>query len=478
MARRNPFLFVMVVAVLFVVCCCPAVIAHELLDVDNDVASQRFGEFKKRHGKAFGEDAAEAHRYNAFKENMQRAVFLSAKNPHAHYDVSGPFADLTPEEFAKQYLNADYYSRNLKEHKEDVPVYNSIRSSPPAVDWRKKGAVTPVKNQGMCGSCWAFSAIGNIEGQWAVNGHPLTPLSEQMLVSCDTADQGCGGGLMDQAWKWIIANHSGAVYTEDSYPYTSRSGQSGECQSTGKVGAHIDGFISLAKNEDVIESWLATHGPVSVAVDATTWQLYYGGVVSFCLSWQLNHGVLLVGYNNEASPPYWIVKNSWGPAWGENGYIRLAKGSNQCMLKNYAMSSLVSHHATSHAPTTTAPPKLNRRVVVLSSCLNDNCTLKCRNSTYLEDTCLFRKTGGFTTFICRNGELFVRVYQGRNCTGEPSEGSLPTDLCLPRSFLYAKFYCLTLDAAVITNSVVDDFLLPDALTRPGAPSALKSDVQL
>nr|AAN34825.1 cysteine proteinase [Leishmania amazonensis]AAN34826.1 cysteine proteinase [Leishmania amazonensis]AAP21894.1 cysteine proteinase [Leishmania amazonensis] len=354
MARRNPLLFAIVVTILFVVCYGSALIAQTPPAVDNFVASAHYGSFKKRHSKAFGGDAEEGHRFNAFKQNMQTAYFLNTQNPHAHYDVSGKFADLTPQEFAKLYLNPDYYTSHLKDHKEDVHVDDSAPSGVMSVDWRDKGAVTPVKNQGLCGSCWAFSAIGNIEGQWAASGHSLVSLSEQMLVSCDNVDEGCNGGLMDQAMNWIMQSHNGSVFTEASYPYTSGGGTRPPCHDEGEVGAKITGFLSLPHDEERIADWVEKRGPVAVAVDATTWQLYFGGVVSLCLAWSLNHGVLIVGFNKNAKPPYWIVKNSWGSSWGEKGYIRLAMGSNQCMLKNYPVSATVESPHTPHVPTTTA----------------------------------------------------------------------------------------------------------------------------
>ncbi|AYU78252.1 cysteine peptidase A (CPA) [Leishmania donovani] len=354
MARRNPFFFAIVVTILFVVCYGSALIAQTPLGVDDFIASAHYGRFKKRHGKPFGEDAEEGRRFNAFKQNMQTAYFLNAHNPHAHYDVSGKFADLTPQEFAKLYLNPNYYARHGKDYKEHVHVDDSVRSGVMSVDWREKGVVTPVKNQGMCGSCWAFATTGNIEGQWALKNHSLVSLSEQVLVSCDNIDDGCNGGLMEQAMQWIINDHNGTVPTEDSYPYTSAGGTRPPCHDNGTVGAKIAGYMSLPHDEEEIAAYVGKNGPVAVAVDATTWQLYFGGVVTLCFGLSLNHGVLVVGFNRQAKPPYWIVKNSWGSSWGEKGYIRLAMGSNQCLLKNYAVTATIDDSNTSHVPTTAA----------------------------------------------------------------------------------------------------------------------------
>ncbi|CAM38321.1 cysteine peptidase A (CPA) [Leishmania braziliensis MHOM/BR/75/M2904] len=471
MARRNPLLFAMVATVLFALCYCSTVIARTLHGIDDEVASAHFMHFKKQHGKSFGEEAVEGHRFNAFKENMQTAVYLNAQNPHAHYDVSGKFAALTPQEFAKQYLNPDYYTRQLKAHKERAHVYEGVRGGLSAVDWREKGAVTEVKDQGLCGSCWAFSAIGNIEGQWALSGNTLVSLSEQMLVSCDTVDMGCNGGLMDQAWAWIIKNHSGAVYTEVSYPYTSGDGSTASCLSTGKVGARISGQVSLPQDEDAIEAWLEKNGPISIAVDATTWQLYFGGVVSNCFAYNLNHGVLLVGYNNSANPPYWIVKNSWGTSWGEHGYIRLAKGSNQCMMKDYAMSATVGGTTTSRAPTTTEAPKPSETVLVQKKCLLNGCSRLCTSTTYPTGVCLRRRGGGSVMVTCQEEEVVELIFRSSSCSGNSQETRMPLNQCMPSYMGYFQNICASSVGAGSTSDPISDLSRPLLLGQPGVPAA-------
>eukprot|EP00796_Vickermania_ingenoplastis_P012354 gene12355-8482_t len=236
--------------------------------------------------------------------------------------------------------------------------------TPPAWDWREHGAVTRVKNQGRCGSCWAFSTIGNIEGQWALAGHPLTAFSEQYLTSCDTVDVGCEGGLMETALDYILVNNSGVVFTESSYPYASANGTAPACLAHGVKpfpGGRIDGRVFIQSNEDLIEAWLAAYGPLSIAVDATIWSFYVGGILPFCTPIQLNHGVLLVGYNNSAPVPYWIVKNSWGPSWGEQGYIRIKKGSNECLMKEYVVSAYTGDAAPTQPPTSRPTTTTTRR---------------------------------------------------------------------------------------------------------------------
>lgn len=464
-------MFLVVVAALLALSASRSAVATTLNSVFHQAAAEQYKNFKQTHGKSFGESAVEGEQFNAFKSNMRTAVRLSAANPHAHYDVSGKFADMTPQAFAAQYLNPDYYQSQLAAHNAREKVYTGARGAVAQSDWREQGAVTPVKNQGQCGSCWAFSAIGNIEGQWAAAGHPLTALSEQMLVSCDKVDQACNGGIMDQAWDWIIENNSGNVFTEESYPYSSGSGTVGTCQSDGKVGATIMGHVALEQDEEAIAAWLATNGPISIAVDASTWQLYFGGVVSNCFSQQLNHGVLLVGHNDNANPPYWIVKNSWGTSWGENGYIRLAKGSNQCMMKEYAVSARVGGPTTPPAPTTSgAPtsspaPSPNAKVVIQRSCYNSGCSLMCSNSSYPTGVCVPSQNGGSAIISCSATEVTEQVYSSNDCSGVAHASSMPVGQCLSSYLGYIENVCSDA-AASATMANVADLVKPHVLGQP------------
>jgi C1A family cysteine protease len=201
-------------------------------------------------------------------------------------------------------------------------------SLPTSVDWTKKGAVTPVKNQGQCGSCWAFSATGAVEGAHAIKTGKLISVSDQQLVDCSGSygNQGCNGGLMDSAFKYIIQN--GGVCAEADYPYTASddSCKSSQCKSV----ASIDGFYDVpVNNEDALQAAVAKQ-PVAVAIqaDQTCFQFYSSGVLTCTCGSQLNHGVLAVGYGNEGGLDFWNVKNSWGNTWGLNGYIKLERGAN------------------------------------------------------------------------------------------------------------------------------------------------------
>ncbi|CCD12886.1 unnamed protein product [Trypanosoma congolense IL3000] len=325
---------------LLAVAACFVPVALGVLHAEQSL-QQQFAAFKQKYSRSYKDATEEAFRFRVFKQNMERAKEEAAANPYATFGVTR-FSDMSPEEFRATYHNgAEYYAAALKRPRKVVNV--STGRPPMTVDWRKKGAVTPVKDQGKCDSSWAFSAIGNIEGQWKIAGHELTSLSEQMLVSCDTNDLGCELGLKDPAFQWILWSNKGNVFTEQSYPYASGGGNVPTCDMSGKVvGAKISNMRYLPLDEDTIAEWLARKGPVAIAVDATSFQRYTGGVLTSCISRRLNYGALLVGYDDTSKPPYWIIKNSWGKGWGEEGYIRIEKGTNQCLVKNLPSSAVVS----------------------------------------------------------------------------------------------------------------------------------------
>ena len=229
-----------------------------------------------------------------------------------------------------------------------VPPSPSPPPPPPSVDWRSKGVVTPVKDQGQCGSCWSFSTSGSVESAWSVAGNALTSLSEQNLVSCDNTSFGCDGGYPNTAMDWTAAN--GAI-TEASWPYESGGGTAPPCTTQGHQRAAVNvtgwrlvpGNTSLA-TEIEMKAWLAAYGPVSILVDAMTqlWWPYVSGIMTGCCDTSTDHAVLLVGFNSTAPVPYWIVKNSWGESWGESGYVRIAMGDNECGIGSFPVIPTVS----------------------------------------------------------------------------------------------------------------------------------------
>jgi len=232
----------------------------------------------------------------------------------------------------------------------DAPIRTPLTTMADAIDWREKGAVQEVKDQGACGSCWAFGAVGGLEGAWAINKGELPNCSEQELVSCDNSQsQGCSGGWPELCFDYVKGKGENGIETQASYPYTSGGGSDGTCDkakiSDGKdVAALCTGKEAVAKDEASLQEACSNQGPISIAIYANSkFQSYNGGVFDDqgCCDHQLNHAVLLVGFDSTASPPYWIIKNSWGTSWGEDGYIRFVMGKKMCGLEQYAYYPLV-----------------------------------------------------------------------------------------------------------------------------------------
>jgi len=293
-----------------------------------------FASFIKQHNKQYTADEF-FHRFNVFKSNME---FIRTHNVYSGADYTmGPnaFLDLTWAEFRQAKLGFKNVDNSvLRENNVEILEEVDVQAGA-AVDWRSKGIVTPVKDQGQCGSCWAFSTTGSTEGAYAQKTGKLISLSEQQLVDCSTTqgNQGCNGGLMDYGFQYIITNRG--ITTEAAYPY---KGVDGTCKKSQTAAATISSFKDVAAGSETQLLTVATKQPVSVAIEADQmgFQFYSGGVFTATCGKNLDHGVLVVGYGTDAGKDYWIVKNSWGSSWGEAGYIRMIRNKNQCGIAQQA----------------------------------------------------------------------------------------------------------------------------------------------
>jgi len=270
------------------------------------------------------------YRYNIFKANVDK-IEQHNRAGKSYTMGMNKFGDMPFEEFHAKYTGYTPVKRDYIRSKNTVSVGHDHKvANPKSVDWRDKGAVTPVKDQGQCGSCWAFSATGSLEGAYFIAFNTSVSLSEQQLVDCSGAqgNQGCNGGLMDQAFEYVMSN--GGLTSEDKYPYTAMDG---DCMNPLPASiASVSKYVDVATNKDAALENAVVIGPVSVAIEADqeAFQFYKSGVFDddTCGD-MLDHGVLAVGYGVDNNKKYWIVKNSWGADWGDNGYIRMVRSTNE-----------------------------------------------------------------------------------------------------------------------------------------------------
>ncbi|KAJ8549487.1 hypothetical protein K7X08_033194 [Anisodus acutangulus] len=282
------------------------------------------------HEKVYKDLNEKEMRFQIFKENIERIETFNAREDKGYKLGVNKFTDLTNEEFRVShtgYKRSSHHkimsSSKLKTHFR----YANVTDIPPTMDWRKKGVVTPIKDQKECGCCWAFSAVAAMEGLHQLKTGKLVPLSEQELVDCDveSEDEGCSGGLLDTAFKFIMKNKG--LTTEANYPYKAEDDVCNKKKSAVSA-AKITGYEDVPANSEKALLQAVANQPVSVAIDGSSFdfQFYSSGVFSGSCSTWLNHAVTAVGYGATSDgTKYWIIKNSWGSKWGDNGYVHMKR---------------------------------------------------------------------------------------------------------------------------------------------------------
>jgi len=322
------------------------------IDIPNDFAESilqnGFDSWMLEHGKVYLTTEEKQLRFENFKASNERAASMNYQTAQrgvgATYGLN-KFSDLSPEEFESTVLMRRFTPVDTSVKKQRLMPTRRM-AVPDVFDWRPKGAVTAVKDQAQCGSCWAFSVTENVESVWmlakGLNNVTMTALAPQQIVDCDGSDAGCNGGNPETAYEYIES--AGGLEPEKDYPYTAVDGK---CNfKKADVFATISDYkyATTTRDETTLKTNLASWAPLSICVDARYWQDYTSGVMTAdeC-DWivELDHCVQAVGYDLSGSTPFWSVRNSWGTSWGEDGYIRLEYGNNACGLTEEATSAVV-----------------------------------------------------------------------------------------------------------------------------------------
>lgn len=282
-----------------------------------------------RHGRTYENDAEKMKRLNIFKKNVKYIESFNNNGTKSYKLGINEFADLTSEEFLRYYttnhgLNNYKFSSTKSQQLSPTTIssFNENMSDVPSdMDWRKSGIVTSIKNQGQCGCCWAFSAVAALEGANKLSTGKLISLSEQQLLDCSTENDGCNGGLITTAYDFIVNN--GGIASESDYPYEENQDS---CKSQDTV-VKMNRYENVPASSEPTLLTAVARQPVAVGIAVNEdFHLYQNGVYDGSCGNELNHAVTIIGYGtNDNGTKYWLIKNSWGASWGENGYMKIAR---------------------------------------------------------------------------------------------------------------------------------------------------------